>query len=254
MRGRFVVLASLVIAVVLAVPGTAHAGRTFYGWLFGTEVMPERGAELQSWISEENAQPVVGMPANIHSYETDWWVGPLIGITDQLELALPVEIAWTQVDEGDTRTFFDNYGAELRYRFVTQDPVDAPPLVPLIRVAVKRLVTERDTIQPEADFVTSYQTGRFHGLVDLGAIADINSTTNHFEIHPGAGVSIEAIGDLRLGAEVYSELSLDDTTKSWAIVGPNMAWSHGRFWMSAAYGIGIYQIRDAPRVQWGIAF
>ena len=30
--------------MVLASP--AFAGRTFYGWLYGTEVMPERSAEI----------------------------------------------------------------------------------------------------------------------------------------------------------------------------------------------------------------
>ena len=39
-----------------------------------------------------------------------------------------------------------------------------------------------------------------------------------------------------------------------AAVGPNLAWSHGRTWLSAAYGIGIYHIRDAPKLNWGIAF
>jgi len=35
---------------------TPHAGRTFYGWLHGTEVVPEHGVELQSWIDERNVQ------------------------------------------------------------------------------------------------------------------------------------------------------------------------------------------------------
>ncbi|MDB4953587.1 MAG: hypothetical protein JWO36_1156 [Myxococcales bacterium] len=246
MRGRFLVVALAIIAA----PGSAHAGRTFYGWLYGTEVMPERGAELMTWVSEENRKS-----AEDNGSETNWWVGPLIGVTDQLELALPIEIAWSASDvPGSARTSLDKYGIEARYRLVTQDPVDAPAFVPLIRVAVKRLVTERDTARPEADLVGSYQTGRVHALVDLGMIGEINSNDHHFEFHPGAGVSIEAVGDLRLGAEVYAELTLDSNGKSWAIVGPNLSWSHGRTWISAAFGIGIYQIKDAPKVQWGIAF
>ena len=39
-----------------------------------------------------------------------------------------------------------------------------------------------------------------------------------------------------------------------APAGPNVAWSHGRTWISAAYGIGLYHIRDAPKLNWGIAF
>ena len=33
-----------------------------------------------------------------------------------------------------------------------------------------------------------------------------------------------------------------------------MAWSHGRSWLSASYLIGVYHIRDAPKLNWGIAF
>jgi hypothetical protein len=33
-----------------------------------------------------------------------------------------------------------------------------------------------------------------------------------------------------------------------------MAWSHGRTWISAAFGVGVYQIKDTGRLQWGIAF
>jgi len=249
------VRSGLVVLVLLATPEAAFAGRTYYGWLYGTEVLPERGAELMTWVSEENDVHDAG-----HASETRWWVAPLIGITDQLELALPVEVAWdrfTDPNTGATRTFngLDRYGAELRYRFVSQDPVDAPPLVPLVRVAVKRLVTTdgRSMVSPEGDVVVSYEQGDLHVLADLGGYAELTGDKQHFELRPGAGVSVRTIGDLRFGAEIHAELTLDDGG-SWAIVGPGMAWSHGRTWLTAMYGIGFYGIRDAPKVQWGIAF
>lgn len=245
----------LALLVVLAWPGVASAGRTYYGWLYGTEVMPERGVELQSWISEQNDQDPD------HFVETRWWIGPAIGITDQLELALPVEIAWDRASDEKPHTAFDRYGAELRYRFVTQDPVDAPALVPLLRVGIERAVLDRETWLPQADLVLSYEEGRVHVLADLGGYAELTTCSGrtacdstHFEIHPGAGVSILAVGQLRFGAEIHAELSVDGAPGSWAIAGPNLAWSHGRTWLSAAYGIGVYGIRDAPKVQWGIAF
>ena len=42
--------------------------------------------------------------------------------------------------------------------------------------------------------------------------------------------------------------------ETWAVVGPNMAVTHGRFWFSAAFGIGIYHINYAPRLIWGVLF
>lgn len=236
----------------MVAPATAHAGRTFYGWLYGTEVMPERGAEIQTWVSDESNLKDEG-----HADETNWFLLPAIGITDQLELVLPVQFSWTKTPDmpPSAHTSFESYGAELRYRLVSQDPVDAPPLAPLVRVAVRRLVTDRETIQPEADVVVSYQQDRFHGLVDLGAVGDVSQNLQHFEVRPGAGVSIEVVDQLRVGAEVYSEIMLDDNGGStWAVVGPNMAWSHGRSWLSASFGVGVYNIKDTGRLQWGIAF
>ena len=245
MRGGLLLLS---LCVVIGVPARASAGRTYYGWLYGTEVMPERSVELASWIAEQN-----NVSAEDHSSETRWWLGPLIGITDQLELALPVEIAWDRSDVEQPRTNFDRYGAELRYRLVSQDPVDAPAFVPLVRVAIERSVVDRGLWIPEADLVSSYETGRLHALVDLGIYGEITSNDHHFEFRPGAGISVLAVGDLRFGAEIHAELTLDQGG-NWAVAGPNMAWSHGRTWVSAMYGIGFYGIDDAPRIQWGIAF
>jgi hypothetical protein len=247
-RGGSFVVASAVALGVVGAPGSARAGRTFYGWLQGTEVMPERAAEIQSWITEENRPDQGG------AVESSWVVGPFIGITDRLELGLPVEFDWSRADGVPGKTAFGSYGAELRYRFVTQDPVDAPPFAPLVRISVKRVVTVRDALQPEANLAGSYQSGRVHALADVGFYGLITPDVHHFALKPGAGVSIEAVGDLRFGAEVFADISLDDRDETWVIAGPNLAWSHGRTWLSAAYGIGIKGIKDAPRFQWGIAF
>lgn len=245
-------LAVLIAACVL--PRTAHAGRSFYGWLYGTEVLPERGVELQSWVQEENEK-----------YErrvTESWLswGPWIGITDQLELGLPVELEWTNIVPGTDppvirpSSTFRRFGIEARYRLVSPDPVNAPALAPLIRIAVKRDVTQRDDLRLEGDAVVSYDAGAVQALIDLGATADVSSGAQHVELHPGAGLSVRVTDELRIGGEIYSELSAHALADSWATAGPDLSWSHGRFWLSGALGIGFYHVRVAPRVIWGIAF
>lgn len=241
---------ALVVAALAAAPGSAHAGRTFFGWLYGSEVMPERGAELQSWITEENFEDRT---------RTDWLFGAQIGVTDQLELGFPLEIDWFR-GPGQmpgttvTATRFARFGIEGRYRFVTQDPVDAPAVVPLVRVAVKRLVGNRDAVQPEFDFVLSYESGIVQVLADLGFAAVLDPDDQEYEFRPGLGVSVLATGDLRFGAEAFAKVRSEGG--SWVIAGPNLSWTHGRFWISGAFGVGIVQdrIETAPRVQWGIAF
>jgi hypothetical protein len=248
------------LVFVLAMP-TAHAGRTFYGWLYGTEVVAERNVELESWIDERDVQF-----ASLGDRQTTWTIAPVIGITDRLELALPLDSIWYGEDN-PTPGFVagsvvpQRYGAELRYRFVARDAVDAPPFAPLVRVAIKRDVT--GAVRPEADLVLSFQRGRFHALADAGLIADFSTSPaysrangdRHAEFHPGLGVSVRTVGDLRFGAELHVELALDasETGHTWGIAGPNVSWTHGRFWVSGVYGVGVYGIRSAPRVVWGFA-
>jgi hypothetical protein len=241
------------MVMVVAVPATAHAGRTFYGWLQDTQVMPERGAEIQTFISEENYQGPDGTPKD---HNTTWWLAPTIGINDQLELALPIQFDWDHVDGSLPHTNLLSYGAQIKYRFVTSDPVDAPDFVPAIRATVDRVVIgTRDHWVPEVDLIGSYQTGIVHAVVNAGVVGDVSPDNQHFEGRGGAGVSIETVEDLRVGAELVVELSLDsDTSGSWIAIGPSISWSHGRTWLSANYGIGLYQIRDAPKLNWGIAF
>jgi hypothetical protein len=240
-----IALAFLVVACLL--PRSAHAGRSFYGWFYGTEVMPERGVELQTWIFEENDK------YGTHAKETGLWLGTVVGVTDQLELTLPLELEWLT---DDTRTTFTlrRFGIEARYRFASQDAAEAPPVVPLIRVAAKRDVSVRDLVRLEAEGTLSYDMGPLQAVADLGFVSEITPSITHNELRPGVGLSVRATTELRVGAEVYSELSFNSQSESWATIGPNLAWTHGRFWLSGVFGIGIYHVRTAPRVMWGIAF
>jgi hypothetical protein len=242
--------AALGVLVLLSIEGAARAGRSSAAWIFDTETVPERGVELEQWISDEHRQ------GPTHEYDTSIWWAPVIGVTDQLELALPIEWDWTKSDVESPRTVLSHFGAELRYRFVTSDPVEAPAWVPLVRVAVKRPIYEAESAQIEADAVVSYTCGRLHAVADLGGYAILTPGGNLVATKSGAAISWGVTDELRLGAETYGEAdvsggSSDDT---WVIAGPDLSWTHGRIWITAAFGIGVYQITSAPRIKWGIAF
>ncbi len=230
--------------------GIAEAGRSQYGWLYGSEVLPEKSVEVQQWVYERNG---IGQP-KLH--DTALWWGVLIGISDNLEIALPIEFLWRNVDGAGSSFTVEKFGVEARYRFNKTDPEKPDGIAPLVRVAIKRDVIERDVILTEGDLVVSYQAGRFHGLVDLGGAAKIGRLDQVVELRPGAGVSIEATKGLRFGLEGYAELFLDSDLKksSWAGVGPNMSWTSGRFWLTASFLVGVYQIDTAPRFIWGVLF
>jgi hypothetical protein len=235
------------------VPATAHAGRNFYGWLNDTDVMPERGVEMQNWIEEENHNDVDGGTST-----TTWGVAPFIGITDQLELALPVEVVWFGKTGGAAGTSFTNFGAQLRYRLVTNDPEEKPPFAPLVHVDVRRLTYNRDAVEGKVGFSGSFESGIVHALVDVAFVTEIDDESE-YGVNPGAGVSIEVADDIRVGAEVFGHVSFNDpempgAPKNWLIAGPNASWTHGRFWLSGAFAFGLQNIGTAPRVTWGIAF
>ncbi|MGE0398171.1 MAG: hypothetical protein AB7T06_15825 [Kofleriaceae bacterium] len=240
-----------VVALGLFAPGTAEAGRTFYGWLYGTEVMPERGVEITNIIDEENGR---GGAADIHW--TTWGFAAEVGVTDQLTLAFPMDFVWGDSAMTEPTFSFSQFGIEGRYRLVSSDPVEAPPFAPLIRVGVMRSVLARDVLIAEADLVasTTTESGSVHALVDVGYVGTFLGDTTRHEIRPGAGVSFKVAGDFRLGAEVFASIDPDVSENRWVVVGPNAAWTQGRMWVSASFGIGVYQIDTAPRAVWGIMF
>lgn len=251
MRRGLILLSTLIVGA----PASAHAGRSFYGWMQGSEVMPERGAELQTWLAEENRIDDEALRS-----ESEWGAGAFIGITDQLEIGFPVNIVWGQTPGMPGNTALHDYGVQLRYRMVTQDPEDAPPFAPLVRIGIDRLVLDRTTMRPHVTIVGAYEAGIVHAQAEVGFVAELARDDNdpmtkesNFDVRPGIGASIRAVGDLRFGAELFAQVALSTGT-SWAVIGPDISWTHGRTWVSATYGIGITGIKDAPRLQWGIAF
>ncbi len=238
----------VIVLTICALSASAEAGRSQYAWLYGAEVLPEKSVEVQQWVYERNGL----LDGTIR--DTAMWWGVLVGVPDQLEVVIPVELLWRRVDGVGTDFTIEKYGVELRYRFTKHDSEKPDGIAPLFRIAAKRDVNARDTTVAEADFVLAYQAGKFHGQVDLGGIARINADQAEIELHPGAGISIEVKKDLRFGLEGIAIMNLDrDLNKrDWVGVGPNMAWTSGRFWLSASFLIGLHQINTAPRFIWGV--
>jgi hypothetical protein len=230
------------IATLAAFTMPAHAGRTHFAWLYGSEVIPERGVEIENWILEENKK------GDAKTDETSFWWGPVMALTQHLEFAISAEAA----DE-TSGVHFTRWGAEARYRVQSPDPIDAGPFSTLFRVGAKRLIHDRAGIRGEADIVASYAAGRAIASIDLGGIFQHSPSEDEIEFRPGAGVSIRVVDDFRLGVEAYAELIAKGEGTSWLVIGPTASLTHGRFWGAATLGIGVFGIRDAPRLTFGVA-
>lgn len=237
---------ALVLVIATGTAGTAHAGRRDHAWLHGTEVMPERIVEVEAWVFERRGL--------FDAIDDTWFAWqPVVGVTDRLELALPVEVIVPRTTDGMDLPNEVRYGVEARYRLVTADPVDAPALVPLIRFGAGRGGSD-NTGRFDLGFVVSYTAGRVRATVDAGVVATVRRGEDSYVARPYAGVSVRAVGDLRLGVEGVSEFDLRNSDRRWVAVGPDLAWTHGRLWISAAAPIGLDNVEVTPRIGWGIGF
>ena len=247
-------IATLVAAMIAAAAGPARAGRSHFGWVSATEVVPERGVELETWILERNG---IGDDDEMDTTpdETAIWWTTVVGITERIELAVPIEIKSLHGGGAGDDTLLYGFGAEARWRLVSPDVEQAGPVAPALRLGFHRLVNQRDQVRANAGFAIGADVGeRVHLAADVGAVSVVSEDDATFEVRPAAGVSVLVHEQLRLGGEVYGEFGLRGDDGEWIAAGPNLAWTHGRFWITAAFPIGLIDIRAAPRINWAVAF
>jgi hypothetical protein len=228
------------ILMLYALP--AHAGRTSSGWLLATDTTPADALEIGTSIYEHDD---LG-PFHERSIALLWT--PAFGLTDNLELAVPVELASRTADDLSPGFAFTRYGAELRYRL----PPRASPLRSVARFALWRDVQILTQVRSEIELAASYDHGPLQIEAATGLVLDVNIGRRHTELRPGVGANVRITDELRLGAEFYAELSLDSTTTSWAVVGPDIAWTRGRLWVAGVFAIGVHQITAAPKLNLGM--
>jgi hypothetical protein len=234
--------AATLVVVLAATP--ARAGRMLYGWLPETETVPAARLELAMSIYEHDD---LGL---YHERSTALLLAPAFGVTRCLELAFPVELAARTQDDAAPWSGIARYGVELRFGFLRRWPAFRP----LARFAVSRDGAIQTQGRAEAELAASYDYERLQVAADVDAVADVNVSHVHAQLRPGVGASVRVAGQLRLGAELHAELSGDTTATSWAVVGPDVSWTRGRFWVAGVVGIGVKNIAAAPRLNIGMAW
>ncbi len=226
----------------------AHAGRSDFAWLADTTVMPERSVELEQWVTSSTR----------HEPGTSVRWMPVVALTDQVELALPVQVSWAEEDT-DHGMRFDWWGGELRWRLVPSDPLEnCSPVTPLLRLAIERLVSAEAT-RGEGELVLSHEAGRVHLALDAMVDTTRAGGTTAVTATLGAGASIRIKDDLRAGLELFGEKHLKSPTPEegmWLTAGPDLALVHGRFWVTAGVLVGLNDAAPGvlPRLKWAIAF
>jgi hypothetical protein len=234
----------LVVIATLALPVTALAGPSDYGWLPATELVPANHVELGGWIYERDDR------GDVHERATVLGAAPTFGVSDRLELRLPFELMERSAVDAQPRFAFSRFGGEARYRFTPR----IAELAPVARFALVRDAGIRSVIRSELGVALAFEQGLVHVEAAADLVAEVNRSSMHFELHPGAGASVAIHDALRLGGELYAEVSFDSVASTWLAIGPNLATRFGPSWLSATFGIGITGIEFAPRINWGLAW
>ena len=233
-----------VVLGLLAAPALALAGPTSYGWLPSTETTEAHHAEMGAWLYERDDR------GDFSERATVLGGAPAFGVTDRLELRVPFELETrTAVDDPPT-TGLARFGGEARYRFTPRHARWAP----VARFALVRNVTVRSLVRAELGGAVSFEQEPVHIEAALDYIIEVNRSHIHRELHPGLGASVRVRGSWRLGGELYSEVSRDESADSWIAIGPNLAARFGGSWLSATFGFGVRGITFAPRINWGFAW
>jgi hypothetical protein len=238
-------------ALVLLAATDADAGLRLSAWSFDSFTVPERHVELEQWITQD----ISGMDGMAGSTQFLW--GPVVGVTDQLELTLPVTAVYSRAMN---TTQFLSWGLDARFRLVPRDsdPQNRRKLVPLIRAGVRRLVADDDDVRIAAHAVLGYDpTPQIHIVANAGVSALTDPRTIVIEYSLGATYAVTP--DVRLGIDAFGNYDADnpmDVKTGRFAVGPAVALTHGRFWVAASVPFGVTsKSPDAlPRLIWAIAF
>jgi hypothetical protein len=244
---RFRLAFLLLLLVGTCAPCLAHAGRRPFSWVYDTEVLPERGVEFETWVTDR----VQRTPRDT----TDWWIAPVIGVTEHLEIALPIETGWRQ-DTHQTQIL--DYGIDVRYRFASPDKTIAGPVVPYLRVGAYRPMADRKDMRLQGDFVLGIDPhDRLHIALDVGGTFATHAGSANLIY--GAGATWKAQDSLQLGVEWWGVDPLRKPSKGFVgldVLGPTVGWTFGRSWLTLGVlaGIGDGSPVVMSRLLWAIAW
>jgi hypothetical protein len=229
-----------VVSVVLAFhPTPSVAGERPYAYVQGTESLPATSLELESWFG--TSRPVGGQST------WDWWVGPVVGLTDRIELGffaiffqppsagfslgtLDLQATYALADRGA-------WPVDVRVRIELTQPVGGNPYTGWLWLIAGR------------DF------GRINLTGNVNVWLQFPRGNDDLEVYLQylAGASVKIIPGLRIGVEVQAQTDVSEGETT-AALGPSLAAGTGRIWGSASYDFSLTHDNHQGRIVMGMAF
>lgn len=246
----------LALLAVVVLPTSAEAGKRPFIWVYDTEIVPKGDVELEQWLWARTKSP--GVPDRDATYWI-WW-GPVFGLSQRLELALPFQVLATY-----DSTQLASFDADLRLRLFPRG--DDSPWQPLLRVSYHEAIHTTQPSRIEANLVQSYLFENGLRLVlDLGT--QVGAPALRGDEGPvrllgtyAAGASYPIVGEdeLRLSLETFGEIPLRGISgDQHHFVGGDLAWTSGRTWVTLGVLVGLTPWypetpRFMPRLIWAVA-
>jgi hypothetical protein len=237
-------IAGLTVAAVALPSHTALAGGRPYVFVQGAGAVPADGIEWENWIGTAESRD--------HSTESEWWTGPVIGVSERLELGvfavlgqaydpaaaanagafldqLRTQLTWLPVDQG-------TWPVNVRVRGELGVPLNGEPITQTwLGVIASREFGPVDVTANGAGWLEWHGT---HGNADHDLYG-----------FAGAGSSIVVLPGLRAGGEAFFKRAARNQADHEYIAGPSLSYGHGRFWASSTNGLGLDDISPKRRVR-----
>jgi hypothetical protein len=213
--------------------GDARAGARPYALVQGIDSLPEGNLELESWFTARR-------PSNKDT-RWDWWFGPVVGITDQLEtglFAIFTQVPPAPAPPGNTSAasqglLLDSLRLQISYQLA---PKGVWPIDVRLRTEVGQPIGGTGH-SFWASGIISWDSG------PLNVSANVEGWLNRSDqgldkyIDAALGSSIELFGIARVGGELVGSDHLDHSRTLTA--GPTLAFATGRLWVAAHAGTGL---------------
>lgn len=249
---------ALLLTLAVGLPFQAQAGRRPFTWAYDTEIVPEGELELETWLWARARSPA----ASSQSARYWIWWGPVFGLTEQLELNLPLQIvSWAGADGQETQ--LESFEADLRYRLkprTNQDPLQA-----LFRLTYHQPTGFPQPPRVDVNAVGSYDfESGLHLVLDVGAKIGLSPLTSAGGdvttlLTYDLGVAYPVSDEIRVAVENFAELPLVNVPgEVHEFVGPSFEWTRGRFWLTFGVLVGLTPAFDQtphfmPRLLWAVA-
>jgi hypothetical protein len=233
------------VALTCAMTSDALAGARPYAFTQGVDSLPENDVELESWFTADT--PRAGGSG------WDWWLGPVVGITDQLEVglfAIAQQLAPT-ADMAPPPFVLNSLRLQVTYLLAPKAewPVDVR-----MRAELRQPIVAGEVYATWLSAIVAKDFAKLNVTANVGSYLEFDGGPGKY-FQYGLGASYELLRGLRGGGELFGDGEYSDASHD-HFIGPSVAFGRGRLWFAGTLGFGLDQAssKRRGRLVVGVAF